>query len=440
MKREKIIALFIISSCCLGVSAQEKWDLHRCIEYALEHNLSIKQQEAERDKSSVELNTAKMKRLPNLSGSVGQSFNFGRALQENNTYSDRNTNNTSFSVSTNIPLFTGLNITNNIALGKLNVKAATEDLNKAMEDISIQVTSFYLQVLFNEELAKVAVGQVELSREQLKLKQAFYDNGKASESELYEARSRLAQDEMSSVQAGNDYKLALLDLTQMLELPTPEGFSIVSPDGEEKFSNISLPEDIYREAVLGKPGIKAAELRTEGAERSIRIAQSAWYPQLSFNAGLGTSYYKMLGQDNIMFGTQLNKNLSEYLSFSLSIPIFDRLETRNRVRTARIQRTALSWKLEESKKALFKEIQQAYYNAVASESKYRSSNTANEAAEVYFRLVSEKYANGKAASTEYNEARTSWMKAVSSMIQAKYDYMFRTKILDFYKGVPLTME
>ena len=117
--------------------------------------------------------------------------------------------------------------------------------------------------------------------------------------------------------------------------------------------------------------------------------------------------------------------------------MFNRFDTRNKVKNARIQRTALSWKLEESKKALFKEIQQAYYNAVAAESKYKSSNTATEAS---FRLMSEKYANGKATATEYNEMRTNWMKAVSDMLQAKYDYLFRTKILDFYKGVPLTLE
>ena len=134
------------------------------------------------------------------------------------------------------------------------------------------------------------------------------------------------------------------------------------------------------------------------------------------------------------------KNFNKYLQFSLSIPLFNRFDTRNKVKNARIQRTALSWKLEESKKALFKEIQQAYYNAVAAESKYKSSNTATDASEASFRLMSEKYANGKANATEYNEARTNWMKAVSDMLQAKYDYLFRTKILDFYKGVPLTLE
>ena len=144
--------------------------------------------------------------------------------------------------------------------------------------------------------------------------------------------------------------------------------------------------------------------------------------------------------ENASFSSQWHQNFNKYLQFSLSIPLFNRLETRNRVKSARIQRTALSWKLEESKKMLFKEIQQAYYNAVAAESKYKSSTTATEASEASFRLMSEKYANGKANATEYNEARTNWMKAVSDMLQSKYDYLFRTKILDFYKGIPLALE
>ena len=238
MKKQIIIALATLTA--LPAVSQEKWDLRKCIDYAIEHNLSIKQQEAARDQNAVDLNTAKYSRLPNRNGNVGQSFNFGRALQADNTYGDRNTKNTNFSLSTSIPLFTGLRIPNNIALSKLNLKAATEDLNKAKEDISISVTSAYLQILFNEELAKVAHNQVELSREQLELKEAYFKNGKASEAEVYEARARVAQDEMSAVQADNNYQLALLELSQLLELPTPDGFGVVSPRVEDNFTPFTV--------------------------------------------------------------------------------------------------------------------------------------------------------------------------------------------------------
>lgn len=434
-------SIFTICLCigCYQLQAQDVWDLQRCIEHAINHNLSIKQQEASRNQSEVELNTAKWSRLPNLNGNVGQSFNFGRAIQADNTYGNRNTRNTNFSIGTNIPLFTGLQIPNNIELARLNLKAATEDLQKAKEDISIQVASFYLQVLFNKELMKVADSQLSLSKEQLARKTAFFQNGKASEAEVYEAKARVAQDEMSAVQAENNYQLALLDLTQLLELPTPDGFQIEIPQMDIIMGSLTLPEDVYTEALLSKPVIKAAQYRLEGADKSIRIAQSAYYPQLNFGAGLSTNYYNMSGIENASFSSQWHQNFNKYLQLSLSIPIFNRFSTRNRVKSAKIQKNALQWRLEETKKALYKEIQQAYYNALAAEAKFKSSQSASEAAEASFQLMNEKYANGKATATEYNEMRTNWMRALSDHIQARYDYLFRSKILDFYKGIPLML-
>ena len=438
MKKQYLLACFLVASG-IATQAQTAWDLRQCIEHALTHNLSIKQKEANRDKSAVELNTAQWSRLPNLNGNIGQSFNYGRAIQADNTYGNRNTRNTNFSVGTSIPLFTGMQIPNNIALSKLNLKAAIEDLNKAKEDISIQVTSYYLQALFNEELVKVAQNQVALSKEQLDRKVAFFKNGKASEAEVYEAQSRLAQDEYSLVQAQNNHQLSLLDLSQLLELPSPENFQIVAPKVEAFSTDLSLPDEVYTLALQNKPAIKAAQYRLEGATKSIRIAQSGWYPQLTFGAGIGTNYYSITGIENAGFGNQWRENMNKYLQFSLSIPLFNRFETRNRVKSARIQRNALAWQLEETKKSLYKEIQQAYYNALAAESQFRSSEVASKAAETSFKLMSEKYANGKANATEYNEMRANWMKALSEQIQARYDYLFRSKILEFYKGIQLDL-
>lgn len=436
-----IFTLFTLAFISPALS-QEKWDLEKCISHAIENNLSIKQQEATKDQSDVELNTAKWSRLPNLSSSASHSFNFGRSLQANNTYQSLNTQNTSFGLNTSIPLFTGMQIPNNIALAKLNLKAAIEDLNKAKEDISIQVAQAYLQVLFNEELAGVAHAQVELSQEMLMQKEEYFKNGKASEAEWYEAKARVAQDQLSAVQADNNLKLALLDLSQLLELPSPDNFGIVSPDInlDKYFDKISSPSEIYNEAILSKPSIKAAQYRLEGAERSVKIAKSAYYPQLSFGAGINTNYYNVSGKVNNGFGVQLKDNFSQYLGFQLSIPLFNRFSTRNQVRSAKIRKITLNWQLEESKKTLYKEIQQAYYNAVGAESRFESSVTADKAAEASFNLMKEKYSEGKANATEYNESRTAWMKAVSEKIQAKYDYIFRTKILDFYRGVPLSLK
>ncbi|MGL4853065.1 MAG: TolC family protein [Phocaeicola sp.] len=441
MRKQIIMGGILTWGSLLSLGGQEPWSLERCITHAIEHNLVIKQQEAACDQSGVELNTAQWSRLPNLNGGVGHSFNFGRALQADNTYASRNTNNTNFSLSTSVPLFTGMQIPNNIALAKLNLKAATEDLNKAKNDISVQVASAYLQILYAYELTKVAKEQVDLSRTILERKEAFFKSGKESEAEFYEARARVSQDELSLVQAENNYQLALLDLSQLLELPTPEGFAIVHPN--ENFTIVNRPtspDAIFNEAVLTRPEVQAANHRLDGAAHSIRIAQSAWYPQLSFGAGLSTNYYQISGYDNESFSNQLDRNLSKYLSFNLSIPIFNRFSTRNRVRSARIQQTTLQWRLEDTKKGLYKEIQQAFYSALAAESQYNSSVSATESSDASFKLMAQKYETGISNAVEYNEVRTRWLKTLSDQIQAKYEFLFRNKILDFYKGIPLSLE
>jgi len=311
-------------------------------------------------------------------------------------------------------------------------------LNKAKEDISVNVTSAFLQVLFNEELCKVAKEQINLSKEQLDRMTRLEEVGKASTAQVYEAKATLAQDELASVQAENNRKLAILDLTQLLELSSPEGFSIVSPDIEPDFQALSTPEEIYSLAMVNKPAVLAEQYRLEGMDKSIKIAKGAYYPTLSLNGGLSTGYYTMSGITGRNFGQQLSDNFNKYFGLSLNIPIFDRHDTRNKVKAARLNYSTQALQVEESKKSLYKEIQQAYYSAVAALAKFNSGKTAVEASEASFKLMREKYENGKATSVEFSQVKVNLMKASSDQIQAKYDYLFRAKILDFYKGLSLT--
>lgn len=427
----------------LSAQAQEGWTLRQCIDYAIEHNIDIRRTANAAEQSEVSVNTAKWARLPNLNGSAGQSWNWGRtqtAIKNEATgdystvYVNTNSNSTNMSVSTSIPIFTGLEIPNQYALAKLNLKAAMADLEKAKEDISINIASAYLQVLFNKELHQVSLGQVELSKEQLARISRLAELGKASPAEVAEAKARVARDEMNAVQADNNYQLALLDLSQLIELETPEGFTLSAPVVTLDLLPLTPPDEVYQTALTTKAAVQAAQYRLEGSKHSIRIAQSAFYPQLNLNGSLGTNYYSTIDRN---FSQQLQDNFSKYVGLSLSVPIFNRFSTRNRVRTARLQQENYALQLDNTKKTLYKEIQQAWYTALASESKYTSSSTAADASEESFRLMSEKYDNGKATAVEYNEAKQNLMKAQSDELQAKYEYLFRTKILDFYKGVPI---
>jgi outer membrane protein len=435
MKRLSII-LFLVPA--LAAHAQQSWNLKQCIEYAIANNVTVKQAANTADQSAVEVNTAKWSRLPNLNGSAGQGWNWGRTASPiDNTYTDVHNASTSFAVGTSIPLFTGLRYSYQYALSKVNLQAAVEDLNTAKEDISINIASAYLQALLYAELDDVAKSQVELTRKQYERTSRLYDAGKAAPAEVAESKSRLAQEEMNAVQADNNYKLAMLDLSQLLELPSPEGFTIDAADGELDFVPLSAPDAIYNDALISKPSIRAARLRLDGSAYSIRVAQSSYYPSLNLNANISTNYYTIGGVISDSFGRQMKNNLNKYVGLSLSVPIFNRFATRNSVRTARLQQQNMVLQLDATKKALYKEVQQAWYNAVAAESQYISSVNAVEASQATFDLTEQKLENGKATLLEFDEAKQNLKKALSDRIQAKYDYLFRCKILDFYKGVSL---
>ncbi|WP_297678096.1 TolC family protein [uncultured Bacteroides sp.] len=441
MKKRLIIACLV--PCAVWAQAQEEWTLRRCIDHAIEHNIEIRRAENAAEQSAVGVNTAKWARLPNLNGGAGQNWNWGRtqtAVKDEATgdystvYVNTNSTSTSMSLSTTVPLFTGLELPNQYALAKLNFKAAVADLERAKEDISINVASAYLLALLDKELHQVALGQVELSREQLARLTRLAELGKASPAEVAEAKARVAQDEMNAVQADNNYRLALLDLSQLIELETPEGLALPRPAAMSDLPVLTPPDEVYQTALTAKAAVRAAQYRLEGSKHSIRIAQSNYYPQLSLNGSLGTNYYSTLERS---FSRQMRDNFSKYVGFNLSVPVFNRFSTRNRVRVARLQQEEYALQLDNVKKALYKEIQQAWYTALASESKYTSSRTAAEAGKEAFRLMSEKYDNGKATAVEYNEAKQNLMRAQSDELQAKYEYLFRTKILDFYKGVAI---
>lgn len=442
----KLSYYLILTACATGVAhaqTQEPWSLRRCIDYAIEHNINIRQSDNAARQSEIEVNTAKWARLPNLNGSAGQSWNWGRtqtAVPNEDTgdystvYVNTSSNGTNLSLSTSIPLFTGLQLPNQYSLAKLNLKAAMADLEKAKEDISINIASAYLQVLFNQELHNVALSQLLLSREQCARIERLAGVGKASASEVADARSRVAQDQTTVVQTENDYRLSLLDLSQLIELESPEGFVLEAPAATLELAPLGNPEEIYQIALVSKPAIQAARYRLEGSKHSIRIAQSGYYPQLSLSGSLGTSYYSTI---NRTFSQQMNDNFNKYVGISLSVPLFNRLATRNQVRAARLQRENYALQLDDAKKTLYKEIQQAWYNASAAQSKYGSSHAAMLASEESFQLMAKKYESGKANAVEYNEAKQNLMKAQSDELQAKYEYLFRTKILDFYRGVPI---
>ena len=436
----KVLPFYLFTLLPLGAQPRQ-WSLRECCDYAVEHNISIKQKQNQCRKSELELSTSKNSRLPDLSGSVGQNFSFGRGLTAANTYTNTNTSSTSFGLSTSVPLFTGFRIPNEIKLNQLNLEAATADLEKAKNDIRMQVAEAFVQILYNMEMADVARRQIEIDSAQVRRLEAFVDNGKAAEAELSQQKATLANSRLTSTQAENNYRLSVLTLTQLLELPSPEGFTIERPTQEElnALSQIVIigPDQIYAEALGVKPEILSQQLRLKGSEHSIKIAQSANYPTLSLGGGLGTNYYTTSGFESDGFGSQMKNNFSQYISLNLNIPIFNRFQTRNNIRSARIDLENQQLQLDNTKKTLYKEIQQVYYNALNAQEKERSSADAVQSSKDAFQLMQAKYENGKATITEFNESKNNYLKSESDLVQARYENLYQHALIEFYRGKEL---
>ena len=441
MKKLLISLLFAVVLPQHTTAQTHTWDLRECCTYAVEHNISIKQRENSREQREFQLSTAKNARLPDLNASASESFSFGRGLTLDNTYTNRSTSSTGFSLGTSVPLFTGFQIPNNVKLNQLNLEAATHDLEKAKNDIRMQVAQAYVQILYNMEIADVAHRQIDIDSAQVVRLQAFVDNGKASQAQLSQQQATLAKAKLTATQADNTLQLSLLSLSQLLELPSPEGFTIVRPSLTSHLSpltsHLPSPDVIYQEALSIKPEVQAEQLRLTASERSIDIAKAGLYPTLSLSAGLQTNYYKTNGMQAESFASQMKNNFSQYIGLNLSVPIFNRFQTRNNIRSARLDRENQVLQLDNVKKSLYKEIQQAYYNAVAANSKYTSSETAANSSKDAFILTQAKYENGKATITEFNEAKNTYLNAESDLVQARYEYLYQTALLDFYRGKDL---
>ena len=436
--RKIIFCALCMMYCTLSSAQPKQWTLRECCDYAVEHNIGIKQQDNQRRQQELQVSTAKNSRLPDLSGSVSQSFSFGRSLTPDNVYVSKNSNGTSLNLSTSMPLFTGFRIPNEIKMSQLNLEAYTADLEKAKNDVRMQVAQAYVQILYDMEISDVAHRQIEIDSAQVKRLQAFVENGKASEAELSQQNAALANSRLTATQADNNTRLALLTLTQLLELPTPDDFTIVRPVPEEMSNALALqvtPDQIYAEALGIKPEIVAQQLRLKAYNHNIKIAKSAHYPTLSFGANVSTNYSSVMPNS---MGRQFDGNFKQGVSLSLNVPIFNRFQTRNRVRDAIIQRETQQLQVENTKKTLYKEIQQVYYNALNAQTKEKSSMEALQSSKDAFTLMQAKYENGKATITEFNEAKNAYLKAESDLVQARYENLYQHALLEFYRGQELT--
>lgn len=429
--KKVLISILLIISGFNGLSA-DSWSLDSCISYAVSHNLTVKSHEVNVMSAELGITEAKDGFLPNVSAGAQQSFSFGRGLTADNMYANRNTSQFGWSVQMSLPLFQGLRNVRNLDYAKANFRQLVAQLESAKDDITLSVIAQYLQVLYYEEIYKVAIEQVRLSKVELERRKELLNVGKIPELDMLQAEAQVAKDELTAVTSLNDWNLALLDLSQLLELETAEGFSILPL--EDNVLNLPLPstESVYTTALSSNNGVLASKLNVEVAGKYLNLAKSGYLPTLSFSAGFGSSYYKTSGYVNENFKNQMRHNLSESLGFSLNIPIFDSFSTRNSIRRAKVQQLSAEIQLKDVELQLYKTIQQANAQAIAAKKRYESSTIAEKTTGLALEAMREKYNYGKANATEFEQAKTEYLQAVSDKIQAKYENILRRRILEFY--------
>lgn len=432
MRTFTIIAIF----CCLSTMAQaQQYTLEECINIALQNNRNIKQQELSKAQRQIAYSQARNDLLPSVNASAGQNFVFGRSIGLDNTYQNTNSSQSSFGVGADITLFDGLRMKHNIDAKRADLSAAEADLEKFKDEIEMSVATAFLQVLLQKELLQIASEQIQLTDSNMNRRKELIKSGKMAHGEIYELEAQRAREEQNRVQAESNLKLALLDLAQIMELEDFSDFNVSAPSVESILSEGVLlsTSDIFQTALLTRPEIKAAEYRLQSSEKEVLMAKSQLYPSLSFGANFGTGYYNMSGRSNDPFHTQIRNNMSNSLGFSLRIPIFNKFQTKNSIRTAELAAENNRLEIDKVKIDLRKRIEQAYHNALGAQSKWRATQKSEISGQEAFRFAQEKFDNGRANSYELFQAKSNLTQTLSDQAQAKYEYAFRLKILELLK-------
>ena len=424
---------------------QEAWTLEKCIDYALEHNIQVKQQAINNQYNKNTLDQSKYELLPSLNGSASGNLNSGRSVDPYTyEFTTENVTSYNFSINSSVTLFAGLQQYNTIKANEFNLQASLKDYEKLKNDIALNISSAYLQILFAEELLAIAENQLAITQQQVDRTQKLVDAGSLAQGSLLEVQAQAANEELSIINAQNNLNLAYLTLTQLLELESTDGFEIAKPEIAELDESkiVQTVSSIFHEGVTLLPQIQSAELNLKSAEKSLAVARGGYLPRLTLSGSYYTGYssnrISPTGGDYV-FNDQFKDNAYKNVSISLSVPIFNNMRTNTNVKNSKLTVLNNQFLLESAKNQLYKEIQQAHADAVASLKKYKASEKTLEATQESFRYTQQKFDVGLVTSVDYNLAKNQLTKVQSDLLQAKYEYLFKSNVLQYYRGKQISL-
>jgi len=448
MKRKVLFVIIVLLMLPPLISAQTKeWSLEECILYALENNIQLKQKEITTQYDASTLELSKLSLLPTLNGYATHNYNFGRTLDETTyEYTENETvRSNSFGASSNVTLFSGMVNYNTIKKNQNNLLASEQDLEALKDNISLNIALAYLQILLDKELVNATLLQVDLTKQQIDRTKKLVDAGSLARGNLLDIEAQEASEELQLTTLQNNLTISYLNLAQMLDIESVDSFQIVIPPVEINPVGIeSDPGTVYSVAEKNRPEILSAEYSLKASENNLSIARGGRSPQLTLGGSVGTAYndsrIDILTSNKMLFKDQINSNLNYGIGLTLSIPIFNGWQVNKNIQNAKRAIQYSQYTLEATQKTLYKNIAQSYADAEGALRKYSSSKKAVESSQEAFRYSEQKFSLGLVNAVDYNQAKTKLLNAQSQMAQAKYEYVFKTKVLDFYKGLPLTLE
>jgi outer membrane protein len=444
--------LIVISSTAL--MAQKEWTLEECINYAIENNIEIRKSVINVETADDNLLQSKLNLLPSVNGSMSQSYNWGRNLDpQTNLYVTQQTDNTGFGLSSDITLFNGLQQINTIRKTQFDYLATKYASDKIRNDMSLNVAAGYLQILFNIELVNNAERQVQTSKEQIDRTNKQVEAGAVARGSLYDIQAQGASEEANLVTAQNRLMLAYLDLMQLLDLEANAEFDIQKPELNITGKPTLLPaETIYNKSITLMPEIKSAEYLLLSAERSLAIAKGMRSPRLFASGSYGTGYSRQILEitgytpagipifgDTKPFNDQFKDNRNGNVYMGISIPIFNGFQVSTNINQSKMYQETVELNLQSEKLLLRKNIESAHADAIGAYQTYLARKKSVEAFREAFKYTEEKFDVGMVNSTDYNVAKIQLANAESDLASAKFDYIFKTKILDFYLGKSMTL-
>ena len=443
-----LLSAFAILFATAGFSQQKNWSLEECIKYAIDNNIQIKQQVLQTRYQENTLEQSKLNLLPTINGQASHNYSFGRALDET-TYeytANQNIQSNNFYAGGSMNLFNGLQNYNTIQKNKTQLLASELDLQNIKDNISLNIALAYLQILLNNELVSTTGNQLQITKQQIEKTRKMFEAGSIAKGNLLQIEAQAASEELQLINLQNQLDISYLTITQMLELKSTEGFNIITPEISIDTNSVitGKVEEIFNQAQGIRPEIKSAELNLSASEYDLKIAKGGRSPRLSMNHSFNTRYSDIAVKlsaptETYTFGQQLNDNINYGVGFSLNIPILNGWQVNKSISNSKINIENYRYTLESQKKQLYKNIQQAYADAVAALKKYSASIKAVTSMEESFRYTEQKFNQGMVTPVDYNAAKTQLLNAQSDKAQAKYEYVFKTKVLDFYKGLPLSL-